>query len=87
MLKETASYLHKLQTTPTFATSLDHENDSNGDNCDGAELRSKMAGVKGLYVKMHAELAMAKNEIAWGKLRARDINATNDLFRRVLMPL
>lgn len=53
----------------------------------GTELKQKMVGVKALYTKMHADLAMAKREIAWGKLRARDINAISDLCRRLLMPL
>ncbi|RFU27990.1 Catechol 1,2-dioxygenase, partial [Scytalidium lignicola] len=90
MLKGTAIYLGKLQATPTCPTA---SNDGNNDeteghqNSDGAELRQKMAGVRAVYIKMHQELAMAKREIAWGKLRARDINSINGLCRKILMPL
>lgn len=51
------------------------------------DLRVRMAGVKALHIRMHQELAMAKREIAWGKLRAKDIGAMNDLCRKILMPL
>jgi Putative ER transporter, 6TM, N-terminal len=92
MLQGTGSYLGVLQTTPTLSASQinyqsQDENEGMQDKCDGAELRGKMAGVKTLYVKMHEELAWAKREIAWGKLRAVDINSINDLCRQVLMPL
>jgi hypothetical protein len=36
---------------------------------------------------MHQELAMAKREIALGKLRAGDISTITDLCRRILMPM
>lgn len=91
MLRGTASYLGKLQTIPTFPTSADGqihgENEAQQETFDGAEMQQKMVGVKALYIKMHQELAMAKREIAWGKLRARDINAISDLCRQILMPL
>ena len=89
MLKETTLYLGKLQTTPTFPTFSNDENheEREGHQNSDAELRQKMAGVRALYIKMHQELSMAKREIAWGKLRAKDINSINDLCRKVLMPL
>lgn len=55
--------------------------------CDGAGLRKRMTEIKGIYVKMHQELAMAKREIAWGKLSAKDIGHVSDIFRSILMPL
>ncbi|CZR56399.1 uncharacterized protein PAC_06287 [Phialocephala subalpina] len=91
MLGETVIYLGKLQTTPTFADDMDCKENSESESrqvgCNDVEMRQRMAGVKAIYIKMHSELAMAKNEIAWGKLRARDINAFTDLSRRILMPL
>lgn len=91
MLDGTALYLGKLERTPTFSHTADDDSHNEGGRrpkmCDGPTLRKKMAAVKGLYIKMHHELAMAKREIAWGKLRARDINAVSDLCRRILMPL
>jgi hypothetical protein len=54
---------------------------------EGRALQEQMSGLKALYVKMHEEIPMAKREIAWGKLRAADINAVSDLCRRILMPM
>ena len=51
------------------------------------ELQTKMTTVKDLYAKMHHELAMAKREFAWGKLRAKDINNMSELYRNILLPL
>ncbi|OBT81101.1 hypothetical protein VE02_10243 [Pseudogymnoascus sp. 03VT05] len=91
MLRESAQYLGKLKTMPTFPTSADGqiqgEIEAQQGTWDGAQIQQKMAGVKALYTKMRHELAMAKREIAWGKLRARDINAITDLCRQILMPL
>jgi len=54
---------------------------------EGRALQEQMSGLKALYVKMHEEIPMAKREIAWGKLRAADVNAVSDLCRRILMPM
>ncbi|OBT43669.1 hypothetical protein VE00_05184 [Pseudogymnoascus sp. WSF 3629] len=91
MLRESARYLGKLKTMPTFPTSADGqiqgEIEAQQGTWDGAEIQQKMVEVKALYTKMRHELAMAKREIAWGKLRARDINVITDLCRQILMPL
>lgn len=90
MLRESAQYLGTLQTTPTFPTPADGQIQGEIEaqqGIDGAKIQQKMAGVRALYTKMRHELAMAKREIAWGKLRARDINAITDLCRQILMPL
>jgi hypothetical protein len=50
-------------------------------------LQQQMSDLKALYVKMHAELIMAKREVAWGKLSAKDITDVSDLCRRILMPM
>jgi hypothetical protein len=50
-------------------------------------LQQQMSDLKALYVKMHAELIMAKREVAWGKLSANDITAVSNLCRRILMPM
>lgn len=90
MLKETAQYLGSLEKMPSFPNSGNDEDNNEGKmrlENNGSVLRERMARVRGLYIKMHEELAMAKREIAWGKLRARDINEINDLCRKILMPL
>ncbi|KAI5194524.1 hypothetical protein E4T38_09536 [Aureobasidium subglaciale] len=53
----------------------------------GDSLQQKMSALKTLYVKMHAELIMAKREVAWGKLGADDITSISNLCRRLLMPI
>ncbi|KAL1296546.1 hypothetical protein AAFC00_000051 [Neodothiora populina] len=92
VLDETAQYLDDLLSSPTFPitpASSDDEGESKEQKqkFKGAKMQQRMAGVKAVYTKMHNELAMAKREIAWGKLRARDLNAITDLCRRILMPL
>ncbi|TVY12919.1 Uncharacterized protein LARI1_G008845, partial [Lachnellula arida] len=90
MLDGVSTYLGGLLATPAI-TPADTENSIEGEKghleCDGPALRAKMVLVKSLYIKMHHELAMAKREIAWGKLRAKDITAISDHCRRILMPL
>jgi hypothetical protein len=82
MLTGAGEFLGTLQAKATSST-----DDTNQGVCDGPELRKRMAGVKGIYIKMHDELAMAKREIAWGKLSAKDIGTISDLCREILMPL
>ena len=90
MLDGVSIYLGGLVTTPAI-TPASAETSIEGEKgqleCDGPALRQRMALVKSLYTKMHHELAMAKREIAWGKLRAKDITAISDHCRRILMPL
>ncbi|TVY43748.1 hypothetical protein LOCC1_G004666 [Lachnellula occidentalis] len=90
MLDEVSTYLGGLVATPAITTAnteTSMEGEKGQLECDGPALREKMASVKSLYTKMHHELAMAKREIAWGKLRAKDITAISDHCRRILMPL
>lgn len=88
VLSRSVSYLSKQRHDSS--ASLDNA----GSSSDGASaaqegraLQEQMSGLKALYVKMHEEIPMAKREIAWGKLRAADINAVSDLCRRILMPM
>ena len=88
MLKGTAQYIRQLQITPILPTSNNSQGESRPqDTCDRTELGKKMVRVKALYTKMHQELAMAKREIALGKLRAGDISTITDLCRRIIMPM
>lgn len=82
MLTGVGKYLEMLQAKPTCSSDATIQ-----EHCEGDELREKMAEVKSIYVKMRHELAMAKREIAWGKLSAKDIGSISDLCRRILMPL
>lgn len=85
MLSGTAEYLKKLPLTSDTQPTTDDE-ESPGE-LDGRGLRERMTGVKALYVQMHEKLAMAKREIAWGKLHAKDLTSISNLCRKILMPL
>jgi hypothetical protein len=92
MLKGTVSFLDKLQTTRIFPASppnfeSEGQQEHSEEKPDGTEMRKNMAQVRALYVKMRHELVFAKREIAWGKLRAKDIGSITDLCRGILMPL
>ena len=81
-LHDTALYLRKLQATPTVSSVPSEETLAESGSArivERAGLGQKMEGVKALYIKIRAELAMAQREIAWGKLHARDIANTTDL--------
>ncbi|KAJ5624821.1 hypothetical protein N7510_001130 [Penicillium lagena] len=50
-------------------------------------LQASMAKLNGLHSKLHADLFYSKDEIAWGKLSAEDLNTIASLFRSLLLPL
>ena len=90
LLHGTALYLRELQATPTVSSVPSEETLAESGSArivERAGLGQKMEGVKALYIKIRAELAMAQREIAWGKLQAGDIANTTDLYREILMPL
>lgn len=82
LLNGAEQYLRNVETHPTFPADAVHDGADNG-----SELRVTMANIKNIYVKMRHELAMAKREIAWGRLGAKDIGAITDLCREIFMPL
>lgn len=49
--------------------------------------RMAMAKLNGLHSKMQADLFYSKDEIAWGKLSAKDLSAIEHLLRSLLLPL
>lgn len=93
VLNRSASYLSKQVGLPTMPTNtaqhLGQEKDLEQVSAaqEGTALQEQMSGLKALYVKMHEDIIMAKREIAWGKLGAKDINTVSDLCRRILMPM
>lgn len=88
VLSRSISYLSKQQhDTTALPDTTQPSHDEASATQEGRALQEEMSGLKALYVKMHEEIPMAKREIAWGKLRAADINAVSDLCRRILMPM
>ncbi|KAK9854929.1 uncharacterized protein MYU51_003195 [Penicillium brevicompactum] len=47
----------------------------------------EMAKLNGLHSKLQADLFYSKDEIAWGKLSAKDLNDIEHLLRSLLLPL
>ncbi|KAJ5885425.1 hypothetical protein N7495_009935 [Penicillium taxi] len=50
-------------------------------------LKATMAKLNGLHAKLHADLVYSKDEIAWGKLSAKDLSNITTLLRTLLLPL
>lgn len=90
LLDTSLGYLGKLAEESVLPTdTLQEEKTSEHVSAaqQGLMLKNQMVALKALYVKMHEEIPMAKREVAWGKLRADDINTVSDLCRRILMPM
>jgi hypothetical protein len=88
VLSRSTSYLSKQQyDTATYSGTAQLSHDEISAAQEGCALQEQMSDLKALYVKMHEEIPMAKREIAWGKLRAADINDVSNLCRRILMPM
>ena len=51
------------------------------------DLKSAMAALIGIHDKMAADLALAKSEMAWGKLDATELHSMFILLRSVMLPL
>jgi hypothetical protein len=50
-------------------------------------LKSSIAALTALHGKLHADIAFAKREVAWGKLSPKDLDKIFELFRGILIPL
>ena len=93
VLNTSVSYLGKQTSLATISTDAaqqvqrDPSLEQASAEQEGHALQEQMSGLKALYVKMHEDIIMAKREIAWGKLGAKDINTVSDLCRRILMPM
>lgn len=51
------------------------------------QLQSSVMKLNALQGKLQSDLVYAKNEFAWGKLSAADLNKIGDLLRNVFLPL
>lgn len=51
------------------------------------DLQASMAKLNAMHSTLHADLFYSKDEIAWGKLSADDLNDIASLFRSLLLPL
>ena len=51
------------------------------------QLRSSLTKLNALQGKLQSDLVYSKNEFAWGKLSAGDLNTIGDLLRNVFLPL
>lgn len=77
------------------ASDMPHRNQSQnlgGGNTDAEELKAKqlkstMVSLIGTHDKLHGDLAYAKNEVAWGKLTASDLEEIFSHLRALFLPL
>lgn len=51
------------------------------------KLKASIAKLNELHCKLHADLFYSKDEIAWGKLSASDLNEIASPLRNLLLPL
>lgn len=51
------------------------------------QLQTSIGRLNGLHSKLHADLFYSKDEVAWGKLSAEDLNSIASLLRSLFLPL
>ena len=56
-------------------------------NAEAQRLKAVSVALGELYGKMHADVAFAKREMAWGKLDASDIDKLLKLFQGIILPM
>ena len=56
-------------------------------NLEAQNLKAAIAGLEGLHGKIHADIAFAKREVAWGKFEASDISEMLRKLQDILIPL
>ena len=101
-LKAQTAYLQSLESTDMFDAHDADEPESDDKIASKADkkklahpaetkeaktLKSTISGLTALHGKLHADLAFAKRETAWGKLTAKDLEEIFKLFRAILIPL
>lgn len=101
-LKAQVSYLQSLENPNMFAP-LDespenpheekshhfkkHETKKAFESPETLKLKASIAGLGELHGKIHADIAFAKREMAWGKLDASDISEMMKLMQGAMLPL
>lgn len=56
------------------------------DDVEAGVLESKMAPLIGIHDRLHGDLLFARNEIAWGKLAASDLEGIFSRLRYLFLP-
>lgn len=100
--KAQVAYLHSMEKPDMFSPPherIDNENNGNqhersrqeaskvSESSETGNLKANIASLGALHGKMHADLAFAKREMAWGKLDASDVSQMLKLLRGVFLPL
>lgn len=101
-LKAQIAYLQTLEKKDMFRTPTDSDDDEkiqksgkhekgkrvkpNG-SAEAQGLKAAIEALGELYGKMHADVAFAKREMAWGKLDASDIDELLKLFQAIILPM
>ena len=101
-LKAQIAYLHTLENKDMFRVPTESDEDEkterpskqkkgkalepNG-SAEAQKLKGAIEALGEVYGKMHADLAFAKREVAWGKLDASDIDELLRLFQELILPM
>ncbi|KAL2849861.1 hypothetical protein BJY01DRAFT_262124 [Aspergillus pseudoustus] len=76
-----------LERTRTARSTRGEPGGSDPDNEPRKKVQAAMAGLNVVHGKLQSDLSYAKDEIAWGKLSAGDLNRISSLLRNLLLPL
>ncbi|KAJ5691878.1 hypothetical protein N7462_001301 [Penicillium macrosclerotiorum] len=77
-----------LRRARTAMSTRDMQSESETDlQSKQKRLQASITKLNGLHSKLHADLFYSKDEIAWGKLSAKDLSQIAALFRSLLLPL
>lgn len=101
-LKAQIAYLQTLEKKdmfriPTESEEVEKDKNSNkhkkdntakpNGSAEAQRLKAANVALGELYGKMHADVAFAKREMAWGKLDASDIDELLKLFQGIILPM
>ncbi|KAI9716245.1 MAG: hypothetical protein M1812_005470 [Candelaria pacifica] len=101
-LKTQRTYMQSLEHVDMFASSrpetpsahgeriphhLHHKKKAASKSSEAQALKTAVKGLSELHGKLHGDMTFAKREIAYGNLRAKEIDAIFKLLRAILLPM
>ncbi|KAL3483213.1 hypothetical protein BJX62DRAFT_249785 [Aspergillus germanicus] len=81
------SVLRRVQTTTQSVRGAEESIDSDIKSSKRKKLQAAMTGLNALHGKLQSDLSYSKDEFAWGKLSASDLDRIGGLLRNLLLPL
>jgi hypothetical protein len=80
------SVLRRVRTTRSVRGAEENV-ESDTTSTKRQKLQTAMTGLNALHGKLQSDLSYSKDEIAWGKLSASDLDRIGGLLRNLLLPL